>query len=216
MVDVHKLSVELRGEVGKRRNRRLRAAGRVPAVLYGHQQPCVNLSLANDEIEAIVRHGHRFVSLTGATQDQAFVTECQWDTWGSRLLHVDLTRVSAHEKVHVTVPVELRGEAPGVREGGVVKHSLHEISLECEAAAVPEKIDVNINHLQLNQIIHVSDLVLLAGVRSLVDAGMVVVSCGIAVEVAETTDAGDVGAEPELIGRKKAAEDEEETKPEKK
>lgn len=208
MVDVPKLSVELRNEVGKRRNRRMRVAGRVPAVLYGHKQPCVNLSLAVEEIESVVRHGHRFVQLAGASQDQAFVTECQWDTWGARLLHVDLTRVSAHEKVHVTVPVELRGEAPGLKEGGVVKHSLHEIALECEAVAVPEKIEVNINHLQFNQVIHVGDLQLPTGVRSVVDASTVVVSCAVAVEVREV-EAGDAAAEPELIGRKKTDDDDE-------
>ena len=73
-----------------------------------------------DELETALRHGSRLVSLTGAVNESAFIRELQWDTWGTHIVHVDFTRISEHEIVEVRVPVELRGEAPGVREGGVV------------------------------------------------------------------------------------------------
>lgn len=208
MAEIQKLSVELRNDLGKRRNRRLRSSGKVPAVLYGHKKPCMNLAIPSDALEAVLRHGQRFVELTGGAKEQAFITECQWDTWGARLLHVDLTRVSAHEKIQVMVAVELRGEAPGVKEGGVVKHLLHQIELECQAASIPDKIEVNINHLALNAAIHVSELSIPAGAKLLVDAAAIVVSCTEAVEIIEEETLAD-GAEPEVIGRKKAEEDEE-------
>ena len=204
MVEVATLYVELREAHGKRVNRRLRASGKVPAILYGHKEKCVSLSIPVEMIEAAIRHGNRFVQLSGAVREKALIKECQWDTWGKEVLHVDLTRVSEHEKIRVTVTLELRGEAPGTKEGGVVKHQLHEIELECEAAAVPEKIEVNINQLDLGQVIHVSDLTLPAGSTALTDETLLVVSCAVAVEVPEEEEAAATdGSEPEVIGRKK-------------
>ncbi len=209
MVEVATLNVELREAQGKRVNRRLRAAGKIPAILYGHREKCVPLSIPVEMIEAAIRHGNRFVQLSGAVREKALIKECQWDTWGKEVLHVDLTRVSEHEKIRVTVALELRGEAPGTKEGGVVKHQLHEIELECEAASVPEKIEVNINHLELGQAIHVSDLPLPAGSSAITDVALMVVSCTVAVEVAEEEEGATDGSEPEVIGKKKEDSEEE-------
>ena len=200
------LNVQIRQSHGKRRNRRLRAGGSVPAVLYGHKRDVISLTLAQDEIAAVVRGGNRFVTLRGAINEDAFIKECQWDTWGNKILHIDFARVSAHEKIRVTVAIELRGEAPGTKDGGVVKHTLHSVELECEAASIPEKIEVNINNLAFNQILHVSDLVLPPGAKALAEPTTVVVGCTPQVEVSEeSVDAS--GAEPEIIGRKKAEEE---------
>jgi len=207
MAEIHTLTVKLRDESGKRANRRLRNAGWVPAVLYGHHQTVKSLTLAAEELDAAVRHGNRFVALSGGLAENAFIKDVQWNTWGTEILHVDFARVDAHEKVHVTIAIELRGEAPGTKDGGVVKLAMHTIELECEAASIPEKIDVNINHLEFGQALHVSDLEFPKGVKTLVDAAAVVVSCVAPVEVSdEETSAGD--EEPEVIGRKKAEDEE--------
>ena len=158
MAEIKSLAVELRQETGKRRNRRLRKAGKIPAVLYGHKQDVVSLSLPADEVAAVIRHGNRFVALTGAVNERAFIKECQWNTWGTEVLHVDFARVSEHERIRMTVPFDLRGEAPGVKEGGVVKQHIHTVEIECEPSNAPEKIDLNIDHLQFNQIIHLSEV----------------------------------------------------------
>ena len=201
------LNVQIRESHGKRRNRRLRNTGKTPAVLYGHKQETLSLVIAEEEIAAIVRGGNRFVALQGAVNEKAFIKECQWNTWGTKILHIDFARVSEHEKMRVTVAIELRGEAPGTKDGGVVKHTLHSIDLECEAASVPEKIEVNINNLLFNQPLYVKDLVLPLGAKALVDPMTVVVNCSPQVEVSEeTTPEG--GNEPEIIGRKKAEEEE--------
>ncbi len=211
MAKAQALTVQVRDSHGKKRNRRMRAAGSVPAVLYGHKKDPVSLTLPEAEIAAIVRSGNRFVALQGAVTENAFIKECQWDTWGNVILHIDFARVSEHEKVKVTVGIELRGEAPGTKDGGVVKHTLHSIDLECEAAAVPDKIEVNINHLAFNQTLHVSDLVLPQGVVALTEPNVVVVNCTLPVEVSEDSEAaGD--NEPEVIGRKKAEDEEEDKK----
>ena len=209
MAEIYTLSVSLRSENGKRAIRRLRNAGHVPAVLYGHKQEVKSLTLSAEELDAAVRHGNRFVALSGGVSESAFIKDVQWNTWGTQILHVDFARVSAHEKVQVTVAIELRGESPGTKDGGVVKHTQHTIELECEAASVPEKISVNINHLEYGKVFHVSDLELPKGVKALTDAATVVVSCVAPVEVSEEETTAEE-AEPEVIGRKKTEDETEE------
>lgn len=203
MADVATLSVEVREIFGKRNNRRMRSVGKIPAVLYGHNKTGVNLALRSDQVYAAIRHGNRFVSLTGDLNEKALIKECQWDTWGKQVLHIDFARVGEHEKIHMTVPVELRGDAPGTHEGGVVKQMLHSLEIECEASAVPDKIEVSINQLGFNKVLHVADLVLPKGVVALSESAAVVVTCQAAVEV-EEADATQGPIEPELIGRKKS------------
>ncbi|MCL2005903.1 MAG: 50S ribosomal protein L25 [Planctomycetaceae bacterium] len=206
MADIHKLTVQLRDRGTKRANRRLRQGGQIPAILYGHKKESKGLTLSANELHAAVRHGNRFVALTGGVSESAFIKDVQWNTWGTEILHVDFARVSADEKINVTVAIELRGEAPGTKDGGVVKQTLHAIELECEAAAVPEKLSVNINRLEFNQTYHVSDLELPPGAKALTDPTGVVVSCIAPVEVSDE-DAAEGDAEPEIIGRKKAEEE---------
>ena len=208
MAEIYTLTVELRNTFTKRSNRRLRNSGKVPAVLYGHGKDVKSLTLAAEQLSAAVRHGNRFVALSGVLSENAFIKDVQWNTWGTEILHVDFARVDAHEKVRVTVAVELRGEAPGTKDGGVVKLAMHSIELECEAASVPEKIDVNINHLEFGKVLHVSDLELPKGAKALVDDTTVVVSCVAVVEVSEEEEASADEGEPEVIGRKKADDEE--------
>lgn len=211
MEQTEALNVEARQERGKHKNRRLRSSGRIPATLYGHGKPPVSLAVSSDAVDAIVRRGARMVKLTGAVTESAFIRECQWDTWGTRVMHVDFTRISAHEKVKVEVSVELRGESPGFKAGGTVQHLVHELEVECEAMSIPEKFSVNINHLELDQSITVADLELSDGVAVLAPPETVIVQCILVAEAAEEAVAEGAEAEPELIGRKKAEEEEAES-----
>ena len=196
------LSVQLRETRGKRNSRRLRAAGEIPAVLYGHGLETVSLSVHADQIETAVRRGSRLVMLSGAVSEQAFIRELQWDTWGTHVLHVDFARISAHEKVQVQVSLELRGEAPGIKDGGVVKQLIHDVQIECEATAIPEKITVRVNNLNLGDVITVGQVPLPERATILTNPDEVVVQCVQVVEaVEEEVEAAEV--EPELIGRKK-------------
>lgn len=208
MVELLTLSVERRETVGKRRNRRLRESGKTPAVLYGHKKEVVNLTVATDVIEAALRHGSRFVNLSGAVTERAFIKEVQWNVWGDVILHVDFTRVNEHEHVRLSVPVVLRGEASGVKDGGVVKQHLHKVEIETEPTSAPETICVVINELGFNQQIRLSDVAVPEGVKILDDLDALVVECSEQAEVDETAEAEVDGAEPEVIGRKKAEEEE--------
>lgn len=211
MVELLTLSVERRETVGKRRNRRLRESGKTPAVLYGHKKEVVNLSVSTELIDAALRHGSRFVKLDGAVSERAFIKDVQWNTWGDAVLHVDFTRVSEHERVQLSVPVVLRGEAIGVKDGGVVKQHLHKIEIETEPTSAPEQVVVVINDLGFNQQIKVADVVAPEGVKILSDPETLVVECSEQIVVEdEEQEAPAEGEEPEVIGRKKADEEEEE------
>src|SRR5438128_2323619 len=139
------LQVQLRESRGKRNARRLRHAGMIPAVLYGHGEQNISLAVAANQLQAVVRHGARVVDLEGAVAEKAFIRDLQWDVFGVDVLHLDLTRVSADERVEVEVVVELRGEAPGVKEGGVLTHLVHQVDIECLAIAIPEKLVLHIS-----------------------------------------------------------------------
>lgn len=203
------LTVQIRETRGTRRSRRLRDSGKIPAVLYGHKQETVWLTLPAEQLDAAVRHGARLVQLSGAVSEQAFIRELQWDTWGKQILHVDLARISAHEKVKVTVPVELRGMAPGVKEGGIIEHQLHDVEIECEATEIPERLAVNINHLGLNESITADQIELPPTARLLIDADSVVVQCVVPTEAPEVEAPAAGEAEPEVIRRRPEEEGEE-------
>jgi large subunit ribosomal protein L25 len=200
------VEVKVRKETGTRASRKLRREGLVPAVLYGHGEKCVDLVATREAVQAAVRHGSRIVELKGAVKTGALIRELQWDTFGVEPIHVDFLRVSATDRIKVKVPVELKGECPGQRAGGVVNIILHEVELECRADAVPEKIHVAVGKLALGGTIKVHDLELPAGAKALADADDAVVTCTVLVEKGEEAATG--GAEPELIGRKPAEEGE--------
>ena len=207
------LDVQSRDTQGKHRNRRLRHSGKIPAILYGHGLENVSLSVGAEELTTAIRHGSRLVSLTGAVSESAFIRDLQWDTWGTHIVHVDFTRISEHEIVEVRVPVELRGEAPGVREGGVVSQHIHEVEIAVPASAIPEKLAVNINHLLLNQSILLNSLELPQGAKILAaDMEAIVGECVVPVELPEEGAGEAVVGEPEVIGAKeKEGEESEES-----
>jgi large subunit ribosomal protein L25 len=205
------LTVELRETQGKLNNRRLRRGGNVPAVLYGHGLENVKLSVSEEALSLALRHGSRLVDLVGGVNESAFIRDLQWNTWGTQVFHVDFTRISADEVVEVKVVIELRGEAPGVREGGVVDHLIHEVEIACPAGSIPEKLKININHMKLDDKITLAQLELPQGAKLLEeDLEAIVVQCVVPAELPDE-EAGEAGeGEPEVIGAKKEDEEAEE------
>lgn len=195
---------------GSHKADKLRRQGRLPAVVYGHKEATVSVSLCADEFNNALRHGARVVDLkTGDNLETALIKAVQWDYLGKDIVHVDFERVSKDERITVTVRIELRGIAPGVTGGGVLDQQIHELEVECTALNMPESIRVNINELQLDQAIHVRELKLPEGVVATEDPDLVVVQ--VTTPQAEP-EPGEVQpgetAEPEVIGRQKETEEE--------
>lgn len=202
------LNVSKRETRGTSRARRLRASGVIPAVLYGHGQESLSLSVPADEIQSVIRHGSHIVDLKGAVSESALIREVQWDPFGMNVLHIDLTRVKAGELVELTVPVELRGDAPGVKQGGIVKQQLHKIDISCPVTSVPDKLVVSVNELGLSESITAAQLELPEGGKLVTDPDAVVVQCEEAAPEVEVEEAAPgEAAEPEVIGRKEESEE---------
>ena len=209
------LNVEPRTKFGKRNNYRLHIAGKLPAVLYGHGEESVSLTLASEQLEAVVRHGAKVVDLEGAATGKALLQEVVWDTFFHQVLHVDLLRVMAGEKVTVEVPIELKGEAPGVNDGGIIEHLIHSVEIEVPLDVVPDKLHIKVGSLQIGGELYIKDISdLPAGATVNADPDEVVVHCirPATEEEEAAAEAGD-GAEPEVIAKGKekeeGAEDEE-------
>jgi large subunit ribosomal protein L25 len=198
---------------GTQAARRLRRQGLVPAVVYGHKEATVAIALSLEELDNAIRHGVRVVDLRTDGKDQkAFIKEVQWDHLGKQVLHVDFARVAEDERIVVTVPLELRGNAPGVNAGGILDQPIHTLSVECLAISIPESVRVNIGELQIGASIYVRDLVLPPGVKAMTDLDVIVVHVTTPVAEPEAAAAPEAAeqAEPEVIGRQKAEEEESE------
>lgn len=205
MADV--LKVEKRTTTGKRSNWRLRCTGHLPGVLYGHGEEPVMLSVPADQLRATLRHGHKVVDLQGGATGQALLQDVQWDAFQQHLMHVDLLRVDANERVTVEVPLLLKGEAPGEHHGGIVTHLIHYVEIETSPIHIPEALHLNINHLELHGQLTVADVYdLPEGATLLTDPKTPAVQCEEPVAEPDEEVAA-AGAEPEVIGRK--AEDDE-------
>lgn len=197
------LDVEVRSGRGTRIARNLRKAGKLPAVLYGHGEASVSLSIPTDQVDAAVRHGQKLVELKGGVTGQALLHDLQWDTYSTHVLHVDLMRVVAGERVTVEIPVELRGVAPGEREGGVVEQVLHEVEIDVPVGQIPEKLHVNINDLHLNDTLTVEAIEDMPGGAAFVTlADEAIVHCTPPAAVPEEEEALEAAAEPEVIGER--------------
>ncbi|MDE0938471.1 MAG: 50S ribosomal protein L25 [Pirellulales bacterium] len=197
---------ETRGTLNARRDR---AAGRTPAVLYGHGAENVSLSVDSNAVAHSVQHGSPLVELAGDLKQSALISDIQWDPMGNRILHIDFIRVKADERIEVSVSIELRGISPGTKQGGIINQSMHDTLVECAAAAIPEKLEININHLELGEFISAEQIELPNGVKLVCGPDTIFVQCN---EPLPDMDEGEEqigsdGAEPEVIGRKAAEEE---------
>lgn len=202
MTDV--LQATKRDSTGTAATTRLRRSGHVPAVLYGHGKENEHLAIPATQISTLLRHNTRMIKLSGDVSDNALVTEMQWDALGIEVLHLDLIRVNLKEEVEVIVSIELHGEAPGVREGGILLENVREVEVRCSAGSIPETIILDINELRLGQQAVASDLELPEGVELLIDGDTVIAHVEQPreeIEGEEETEGVQVGAEPEVISR---------------
>jgi len=216
MADTLQLKTEPRTGKGSRDADRVRKAGRVPAVVYGHKEAPLAVSVPRDELASALRHHARTLDLVvdGKTET-VLIQEVQHDHLGSGLVHVDFRRVSKDERIRTTVDIELRGTAPGATGGGALDQPLHKIHVECPAVSIPESIRVKIDGLLLGQAIHVKELELPPGVKALDDPDLVVVQVkqqqlAAPEPTALVPEAGAGAAEPEVITKKKEKPAEEE------
>ena len=157
--------------------RRIRRAGRIPAILYGRSGKAVSIDLDAREFsigtKGISESTIVQVDVDGKSYD-AFVKDTQRNIQDGNILHVDFYEVESGVSLKARVSIHLKGNAIGVREGGVLEFPLHEVEVECLPKDLPERIELDISSLGANQSIHVHDLVLGDGVKVITGAEQVI------------------------------------------
>jgi len=212
------LEAELRQIGGTRAARRLRRDGKVPAIIYGHGETPEPIAVNAHELSLLIEHGAHLLELNvNGSPRQVLIKDVQFEHLGIRPVHVDFVRVSAHERVRVKVPVELKGTPAGTLEGGTLEHELVDLEIECLATEIPASIRVSVTDLGVGQSLHVRDLVLPENVTAVPPAETIVCAVRVKKEVEEVAPAAPAeggAAEPEIIGRKEKepAEEEDEKK----
>jgi large subunit ribosomal protein L25 len=199
------VSAKSRTELGSRANKRLRDAGLLPGVIYGHKEAVVPVTLPKKEVvNHISRGAHLFdLSLDGKSE-KVLIKEVQYDHLGMEVIHVDFARVSLDEKVKVTVPLELKGTPKGEADGGVLHQVLASLEVECLVTEIPDAIRHNVSEMAKDEVLHIKDLKMPAGVRALQDEDLIVATVKEILEVAPAVTTEEGPAEPEVIGRKPA------------
>jgi large subunit ribosomal protein L25 len=198
-----------RGEVKK-----LRASGRIPAVIYGRQQPAQNLEVTSKDLENLIHHSvSENVLVDLVVKDDArpkrlaLVQELQHHALSGKVLHIDFHEVAETEKVTIMAPVETTGEATGVKNGGgVLEHVLFKVKVRALPKDLPEVIVLDVTHLEIGQSIHIGDMKPPAGVEILGDKHISVVAVAAPLSEAQeaaATEAAAGGAEVEMIKEKK-------------
>src|ERR1700735_1208269 len=152
------------GKFNKNAARRVRVAGKIPAVVYGAGQESVAVAVDPKVITRILHSesGHNTIfdlNVEGSAVTKAMIVDWQNEPIKGKLLHIDLKRIAMDKAMRVSVPVQLTGVSTGVKNsGGILSQVLHEVEIECLPGDIPGHIDVDVTNLDLHGAIHISDL----------------------------------------------------------
>ena len=211
MADKIVVKAEKRDAQGKNVNRRLRAEGKIPVVVYGGGTQSVSAVAELKDLAAILRTDTGVntvfsLDIPGEGVNDVIFQDRQIDPIRGRLIHADLRRFARGEKIEMTVPIHLIGEPEALKEeGAVMTQALREIKVLCEPANTPDSIDVDVTGLTSDHAVHVSDLKVGEGIEIHELPETVVASIVIVKEV-ELEPQVEEGVEPEVVGEDKPAE----------
>ena len=206
------LKAELREHAGSKHAAKVRKQGRIPAILYGHKQEPVAISLdAHNFVEGL-HHRHRLMDVQiGKKKEKMIVKDLQYDYLGKNIIHADLMRVDVTETIKVTVPIELKGTAKGTHEGGIIEEHADHLEFECKATDIPETIVVWVKEVSVGDALHAGDIELDSNIKLVSDPGTLLVTCHL-VAAAKSTEQieEEVPVAPEVIGKEADKQEEQE------
>ncbi|MFA6358356.1 MAG: 50S ribosomal protein L25 [Candidatus Omnitrophota bacterium] len=208
------LEAELREGAGRAKAKDLRESGYLPCVVYFHGKDALSIKISRSALLKLV-HQHRLEStiINLKVKDDkktdgrlCLVKEVQYHPVSEDIIHVDFNEISLTESIKVNVPIEVKGEAVGVKqEGGSLEHLLWEVEVECLPTSIPKNIEVDITALKLGEAIHIKDIVFPSGVKPLNEQTAIVLH--IVAPMKEEAPAegieGETKQEPEVIKEKK-------------
>lgn len=195
------LKAEVRQRMGTKEAARLRKQGWIPAIVYGHKQQPAAIALdARSFIEGL-HTGRRLMDVQlDDKNEKMLIKDVQYDHLGKEIIHVDLMRVDVTEMVTVAVPIEFKGTAKGIHEGGMVEIHSNHLDVECLVTNIPDRITVSIKEMVLGDAIHAKDIKLPEGVRLISAPELLMATCHEVAEVKTTEELETaMPAAPEVI-----------------
>ncbi len=212
------LRAAVRDQVGKGPARRLRGEGMVPVVVYSHGNPGRNLTMNQGDLVAMIHHAGLLTIKVEKERKPitAVIKDYQLDVLRGHLRHVDFQEVRADEVIGAAIPLRPHGEPKAEAQGGIVDQVLHELDVRCPANKLPEELEIDISGLDIDDTMTAGEIVLPEDVELDIDPETIVFSVYIPREEEaeeggeEAVAEGEEGAEPEVIGKGRPDEEEEE------
>jgi large subunit ribosomal protein L25 len=210
----HSIEAELRTETGKGAARRIRRSGLIPGVVYGRGNEPRSIKVDPLDIEKLLQSNAIFdLTFVGEDGEEStvIIKDYQKDVIKQNLLHVDFQFISMDEKITVSVPMRLEGEAVGVHDGGVLQQLLREIDIDVLPSEIPEEITIDISELEVGESLSVADLELPEAIDLVTDSDEVIVTVVTPTELVEEDEEEEEEEflEPEVIGEEDEEEGEE-------
>ena len=155
----YKLDISSRNQTGAKESKIARKKGLVPGVLYYSGEEAISISIEKSILLRAMNSGQRIFEINQDGKSQyTMLKQVQYHPVTDEVIHIDLMRVRRSEKITISVPIVLVGDAIGVKEGGVLSQSVTQVEISCYPTDVPEKIDLNIDDLEINAALSVSDI----------------------------------------------------------
>ena len=155
----YKLEIENRKSVGKKASKLIRRAGKIPSVLYYKGEKPVSISIDKQLLNQAIKSDQRIYEVEIDSESQyVMIKEAQYHPITDEIIHIDFMRVRRSEKMTISVPITLVGKPTGVTEGGILSQSMTQIEISCFPTNVPESIEVNVDHLDINSSVSVGDV----------------------------------------------------------
>ena len=205
--EIPKITADQRSQLGTRYAARLRDTGRLPAVIYGHKQDPVHVSIDSREITDLLHHNMHVLEVDfDSKAEPCLIKAVQWNHLGTQILHLDLTRVDLTERVTTSVALRFIGEPVGLKEeGAIMTRPYNTIEVECQVVNIPNSIVVNVAELEITKPMTVADLEMPEGVTCTLEPETILASITIMAEEEEPAEpvAEEAEGEPEVITAKK-------------
>ena len=209
------LKASKRNAGSKSEKNSLRNSGKVPGIFYMKEQESIPLYVTEKEINPLIfTSDTHLISLQidGNEEHECIIKDVQFDPITDRVLHIDLLGLIKGEAFQLEVPVQLHGNPVGVKEGGIIQHSIHKLEIECLPKDIPQHIDIDVSNLKIGDAFHVRDLSL-ENINFLTPKDAVIVTITHPKVEKEPVPAEELGegeaAQPELVGKEKEEKEEE-------
>ena len=213
-----RLSAETRSDTGKGAAKKMRRAGRIPAILYGRGQEGVSLSLGNKEVSHLLANPGAMTNVLEleitdsgkSSKKNILVKKIQKHPFREEVLHMDLLEIALDQKISVMVPIELAGESEGVKMGGILEMKRRELEITSLPNQIPDTIVIDITELQIGDAVHVEDITPPDGAQIFFESNFTVLSVVAPAAEIEEEEAEEEEAEGEAAPGEEAAPEKEE------